>query len=73
VQNLDRYSTFTEKHWARQPRRAWFVINRERLREWDPQAMAGFETMLAEEARRVSSFEVRNSQRNLDVEVFLRE
>lgn len=73
VQNLDRYSTFIEKHWARQPRRAWFVINRERLREWEPQAMAGFETMLAEETRRVSSFEVQNSPRNLDVEVFLRE
>ncbi len=72
VHNLDRYSFLAEQHWARQPRRAWFVINRERLDEWPEKDRRTFEAMLASNARLVKSFEL-DGVRDLDVHVYLRE
>ncbi|HTF87541.1 MAG TPA: hypothetical protein VK843_03970 [Planctomycetota bacterium] len=73
VHNLDRYSYSAEQHWARQPRRAWFVINHERLNEWPTKARLDFEAMLASNARLMASFELDHGVRNLDVLVYLRE
>ncbi len=73
VHNLDRYSFLSEQHWARQPRRAWFVINHDRLKEWPKQDQLAFEAMLASNARRVKSFVLTQGVRDIDVHVYLRE
>jgi hypothetical protein len=73
VHNLDRYSFAAEQHWARQPRRAWFVINRDRLNEWPQNAHEEFNAMLASNARLVASFELDHDVRDLDVFVYVRE
>jgi mannosyltransferase len=73
VHNLDRYSFLAEQHWARQPRRAWFVINEDRLLEWPARAREEFLAMLASNARLVASFELDVGVRDLDVRVYLRE
>ncbi|HUR29659.1 MAG TPA: hypothetical protein VM509_15825 [Planctomycetota bacterium] len=73
VHNLDRYSYMAERHWERQPRRAWFVVNHDRLDEWPADAKRDFEAMLADNARLVASFELEAGMRDIDVQVYLRE
>ncbi len=72
VQNLDRYTYASEQHWARQPRRAWFVVNIERLDEWPMAARDAFKAMLADRATLVKSFDLDVGVRDLDVLVYLR-
>lgn len=73
VHNLDRYSFVGEQHWARRARRAWFVINVDRLDEWPARAKNEFLAMLESNARLVERFPVDVGVRDLDVLVYLRE
>jgi hypothetical protein len=70
---LDRYEHFAERHWARQGRRAWFIVNRELLQDWDREDRAGFEEMLAGQCRLAREFKVPSLARDLDVLVYVRE
>jgi len=70
---LDRWRAGAVRAWAREDRRAWFVLNREELLDWPTETKNDFEAMLAADCRLVKSWPLYVESRNLSVEVYLRE
>jgi hypothetical protein len=73
VMTLDQYQHYFERHWARQGRAAWFVVQRELLLDLPQAERRRLERMLASECRLVAVFEVPSVARDLDVWLYRRE
>jgi hypothetical protein len=73
VLTLDQYQHYFERHWARQGRAAWFVVQRELLEDLPQAERRRLERMFASECRLVAVFEVPSVARDLDVWLYRRE
>ena len=70
---LNRWNVAAVRAWARDERRAWFVLNREELLDWPSDSRAEFEAMLAADCRLMRSWPLYVESRDLSVEVYLRD
>lgn len=73
VSYLNRWRVRATRRWLREERRAWFVINREELYDWEREDRRDFEAMLASDCRLVASWPLYVESRDLSVDVYLRE
>jgi len=67
VMTLDQYQHYFERHWARQGRGAWFVVQRELLQDLPEPERRRLERMFASECKLVAVFEVPSVARELDL------
>ena len=70
---LDNWRSHLADDWARHPRRTWFVVNEEQLKDWSREDRRRMEEVLEGQCRLVQSFEIPFTPRDLDVKVYLRE
>ncbi len=69
---LDRWRTRRPRDWAAHARRAWYVVNPEQLKSWEPAEREDFERFLREQCRLVRCFPLYVESRDLSVWVYLR-
>lgn len=70
---LDYFYARDPERWAREARRAWFVVNPEDFLDWKPEDAAAFQRMLREECRLVQAFPLYVESRDLSVWVYVRD
>jgi hypothetical protein len=73
VSYLNKWRVRATSRWAREDRRAWYVVNREELYDWPTEDRQDFEAMLASDCRLVRAWPLYVESRDLSVEVYLRE
>lgn len=73
VSYLNKWRVRATERWAREDRRAWYVVNREELFDWADADRQAFEAMLAADCRLVRKWPLYVESRDLSVEVYLRE